>query len=286
MSNVPPLAPFDLSKGIASRVTLADGHRMPVLGLGVWRTPPGNATQTAVGHALRIGYRSIDTAAMYGNEADVGEAIRTSGIPRDELFVTTKVWNDDQGFQETLAAFDRSQRALDVGVVDLYLVHWPVSGKRLETWKALLHLQRDGRCRSIGVSNFTVRHLEELREQTGVLPAVNQVEFNPFLYQRELLEYCRGHRIQLEAWAPLVRAQRMSDPVIQQVARAHHATPAQILVRWGLQHEVVEIPKSVHSERIAENAGVFEFRLSPQQMAALDGLNVNLRTAWDPSEMA
>jgi diketogulonate reductase-like aldo/keto reductase len=223
---------------------------------------------------------------LYGNEADVGEAIRTSQVPRDEIFVTTKVWNDDQGFDTTLKAFERSQRRLGIGAVDLYLMHWPVSSQRLETWRALRQLRREGRCQSIGVCNFTLRHLEELEAQSGELPVVNQVEFNPYLFQRDLLQYCTAHGIQLEAWAPLVRAQRMDDPTLRAVARAHHASPAQILIRWGLQHEVVEIPKSVQADRIRENAQVFGFQLLPDEMDALDRLDAQFRTGWDPTGMA
>jgi diketogulonate reductase-like aldo/keto reductase len=276
---------FDLSDGISSRVTLADGQHMPVLGLGVWKSAPGAETRDAVAHALRVGYRAVDTAAMYRNESDVGEAIRASKIPRDELFVTTKVWNDDQGYDATLRAFDRSSHALGVGVIDLYLVHWPVSGKRSETWRALRHLQKEGKCQSIGVSNYTVPHLEGLLAESEVAPVINQVEFNAFLFQRELLDYCRAHRIQLEAYAPLVRGQRMEDPILKRIASAHGRSPAQVLLRWGLQHEVVQIPKSVHAERIEENTRIFDFALSPAELAELDAIPIQPRTSWDPSQM-
>jgi diketogulonate reductase-like aldo/keto reductase len=277
---------FSLSKGIRSKVRLADGNQMPVLGLGVWKAPPGHSTRAAVGHALSVGYRLIDTAAMYGNEADVGEAVRRSGIPRDEIFVTTKVWNDDQGFEETLRAFDRSQRLLGIGVIDLYLIHWPVPAKRLETWRALRHLQGEGRCRSIGVSNFTVAHLEEFRTQSNSVPVIDQVEFNPYLFQRDLLEHCRSVGIQMEAWAPLVRGLKMEDPVLHRLAEVHGVSTAQVLIRWGLQHDVVQIPKSVQPHRIEENARVFEFQLDAEEMSAVDSLDAQFRTAWDPSTMA
>jgi len=257
---------------------------MPVLGLGVWKTPSGRATLDSVDAALRAGYRLVDTAALYGNEADVGQALRKSGIPRDELFVTTKLWNDDQGYERALAAFRKSQAALGVGVVDLYLIHWPVD-QRLESWRALRKLQRDGACRSIGVSNFMIPHLEELLQAGDVVPSVNQVEFNPFLFQRELLEYCRKHRIQLEAYAPLTRGRRLDDPVLRDIAETHHKTPAQVVLRWALQHDVVIIPKSVRTERIRENAQLFDFQLRESEMEALDRLNENLRTAWDPSNV-
>jgi diketogulonate reductase-like aldo/keto reductase len=274
---------FEIGRGLNSCAVLRDGTRMPVLGLGVWKTPPGNATREAVASALRNGYRSVDTAALYRNEGDVGEAVRSSGIPRDEIFVTTKVWNDDQGYDSTLRAFERSRRTLGLSNVDLYLVHWPVPGKRLDTWRALLQLQREGKVRAVGVSNFTVAHLEELLGQSGVTPVVNQVEFHPFLYQAELLRFCREHRIQLEAYAPLSRGQRLSDATLGSVAAAHHRSPAQIMIRWGLQHEVVEIPKSVRPERIAENGQVFDFELSSEEMVILDRLDTQSRTSWDPS---
>lgn len=256
---------------------------MPVLGLGVWKSAPGAETFEAVRAALANGYRLLDTASMYRNEADVGRALRESGLPRDEVFVTTKVWNDEQGYEPTLRAFERSRRALGVGAVDLYLIHWPVPGLRLESWRALRKLQQDGLCRSIGVSNFGVAHLEELLQSSDVVPAVNQVEFSPFLFQRELLEYCQGHGIQLEAYAPLTRGQRLGDATLGALARRHERSPAQVLLRWGLQHGVIEIPKSVHADRIRENADVFGFELSKPEMERLDGLDERLRTAWDPS---
>jgi diketogulonate reductase-like aldo/keto reductase len=277
---------FRLPDGIASRVRLNNGLRMPVLGLGVYQSPPGAPTRGAVRAALEGGYRSIDTAALYGNERDVGEAIRGSGVPSEEVFVTTKLWNSDQGYESALEAFERSRAALGVEVVDLYLIHWPVPGKRLDSWKALLRLLAEGRCRAIGVSNYTVAHLEELRARSSVVPAVNQVEFHPFLFQRELLEYCESHGIQLEAWAPLSRGRRLQAPEIAVIARAHGKTPAQVLLRWGLQHRVVVIPKSVHPERIRENAQVADFALSPGEMRQLDALDAGVRTGWDPSDMA
>lgn len=276
---------FDLSRGLGSRTTLSDGTSMPVLGLGVWKAASGRETREAVATALSLGYRLIDTAAMYGNEADVGAAVRASGIPRDEIFVTTKVWNDDQGYEPTLRAFERSARALDLGTIDLYLVHWPVSGKRLETYRALEHLRKTGRCRSIGVANFTVAHLAELGRAFPDPPSVDQVEFSPFLYQRELLETCRATGVQLEAWAPLTRGVKIDHPTLQAIAARHHRTAAQVLIRWGLQHGVVEIPKSVHAARLRENADVFGFALSESDVAKLDSLHEGYRTGWDPSAL-
>ncbi|MCI4358501.1 MAG: aldo/keto reductase [Thermoplasmata archaeon] len=258
---------------------------MPVLGLGVWQTPAGIATEEAVRAALRSGYRLIDTAAMYGNESDVGRAIRHSSVPREELFVTTKLWNDDQGYEGALAAFERSRSRLGVSTVDLYLIHWPVPGKREESWRALTQLQQEGRARAIGVSNFTIAHLEALARVSEVTPAVNQVEFSPFLFQAELLEYCCSHGIQLEAYSPLVRGRRLDHPVIGALAAAHGKSPAQVVLRWDLQHGVIPIPKSTRPERIQENSQLFDFELGPSEMAALDGLDEGLRMAWDPSEI-
>ncbi len=284
---VGPSAPgaFDLGKGTASRVELRDAARMPVLGLGVWQTPSGRACREAVGAALELGYRLLDTATLYGNESDVGAAVRASGIPREEVFVTTKLWNDDQGYEPALRAFERSERNLGLGPIDLYLVHWPVPGRRLESWRALRTLRKEGRVRSIGVSNFTVAHLEELLAASDEVPVVDQVEFSPFLFQRELLAYCRAHRIQLEAYAPLTRGRRLDDPAVERIASAHGRTAAQVVLRWGLEHGVVVIPKSSRRERIAENARLFDFELTPHEMRTLDGLDAAFRTTWDPSGM-
>lgn len=283
MSAGPPAIPLD--RGLESRVRLLDGARMPVFGLGVWRSPAGAGTRDAVAEAIAAGYRLFDTAAMYGNEADVGSAIRASGVARDEIFVTTKVWNDDQGYEPTLRAFERSERALGIGPIDLYLVHWPVPHRWPETWRALLRLQRDGRCRSVGVSNFTLDHLAELERGSPTLPVVDQVEFHPFLYQRELLAGCRTRGIQLEAYAPLVRGRRMDHPTLRSVAETKGRTVGQILLRWALQHGVIVIPKSVRAERIRENARVFDFALTADEMAQIDGCDERLRTSWDPTTL-
>ncbi len=280
-----PSPPFDLAEGPRSRVRLNDGAQMPVLGLGVFQVPKGRVARETVRSALGVGYRLIDTAALYGNEQEVGKAVRDSGLSREEVFITTKLWNDDQGYESTLRAFERSRTALGVSSVDLYLIHWPVSDKRTESWRALLRLRREGKCRSVGVSNYTVSHLRELLETSDVVPAVNQVEFSPFLFQRELLEFCRDHGIQLEAYAPLTKGRRFGDPTLGRVARSHGVTPAQVLIRWGLQHDVVEIPKSIQPERILENARALELELSPEEMATLDGLDEGFRTSWDPSRI-
>jgi diketogulonate reductase-like aldo/keto reductase len=267
---------------IDSRVRLNDGAEMPVFGLGVWQAS-GSETSFAVKTALAEGYRLVDTAKLYRNEAEVGQAVRDSGIDRAEVFVTTKLWNSDHGYDQALRAGERSAEALDLGVIDLYLIHYPVPGKRLESWRALVELQKRGVARSIGVSNFTVRHLEELIAASGVVPAVNQVEFHPFLFQKELLDYCTAKGIRLQAYCPLTQGQRLDDPTVVAVAEKYGRTPAQVLIRWGLQHQVLEIPKSVKAHRIHENAQVFDWAIAPEDMARLDALNENLHTSWDPT---
>ena len=267
-----------------STVTLRGGVEMPRFGLGVWQSAPGEETRHAVAEALAAGYLLVDTARAYRNEADVGAAIRASGVPRREVFVTTKLWNADHGYDKALHAIDKSLGALGMEQVDLYLVHWPVEGLRHDTWRAMERILADGKARAIGVSNYTVRHLDELLGRARVPPSVNQVEFSPFLHQHALLAHCRQHGIQLEAYGPLVRGHRMDHPSLVAIGRKHGRTPAQVLLRWGLQHDLVVIPKSVHPERIRENADVFGFSLDAQDMATLDALDEGYRTSWDPTD--
>lgn len=266
-----------------STVPLAGGVEIPILGLGVFQSRPGDETREAVKAALALGYRHFDTARVYGNERDVAAALRESGVPRDEVWITTKLWNADQGYDMALRAIDASLARLGTDHVDLYLVHWPVEGLRGETWRAMEKIHADGKARAIGVSNYTIPHLEELLATAKVPPAVNQVELHPFLYQRELLEWCHARAIRLEAYAPLVKGLRMEDPLLNAIARKHGRTPAQVLVRWAIEHEVIVIPKSVHPERIRENADVFGFELDAEDLAALDGLDEGYRTSWDPT---
>jgi diketogulonate reductase-like aldo/keto reductase len=274
---------------IASRFRLNSGVEIPVLGLGVFQSPPGPTTRRAVRWALDLGYRHIDTAAMYGNESDVGEAVRESRLPRDEVFVTTKLWHSDHGFEPAQKAARKSLERLNLSYIDLYLIHWPRANspeERLGSWRALERLRKDGVCRAIGVSNYTVRHLKELAVHSDVTPAVNQVEFHPFVFDPELFDYCQEHGIRLEAWAPLTRGRQFDDPVIRAVANAHRKTPAQVLIRWGLEHGVVEIPKSVHRERIEENAHVFDFALSAEEMVRFDALRNGPRVGlWNPADI-
>lgn len=271
--------------GIDSRLKLNDGNEIPVLGLGVWRASPGRETQGAVRAAMDLGYRLIDTASMYGNERDVGRAVRESGVPREDVFVTTKLWNDDHGYESAIAACRRSLRELGLDYVDLYLIHWPASRLRSESWRALVKLREEGLCRSIGVSNYMVPHLEEVLAESPVVPAVDQVEFHPFLNQSTLLEFGRENGIQVEAYSPLTRGRRLHDRRVVAIAERHRRTPAQVLIRWGLQHGLVEIPKSVRPERIRENAQVFDFALAAEEMAALDAADERMHVSWDPTSV-
>ncbi len=273
----------------ASRFKLNQGVEIPVLGLGVFQSPPGKPTRQAVTWALEAGYRHIDTAAMYGNEADVGQAVRASDVPREEVFVTTKLWHTEHGFERAQKAAHHSLKELGTKYIDLYLIHWPRANSpadRLGSWRAFEKLQREGVCRAIGVSNYTVRHLEELAAHSQVVPAVDQVEFHPFVFDPELLGYCDRHGIRLEAWSPLTRGRRLEEPTLTEIATAHGKTPAQVLIRWGLEHGIIEIPKSIHRERILENAQVFDFQLSPPEVARLDGLRDDHRVGmWNPAEI-
>jgi diketogulonate reductase-like aldo/keto reductase len=270
---------------IVSTLTLNNGVEIPRLGLGVYQSQPGDPTQNAVRWALETGYRHIDTASAYENERDVGRALRQSGLPRQEVFVTTKLRNRDHGYDSTLRACDESLQRLGVERIDLYLIHWPVEHLRQESWRALQRLSQLGMCRAIGVSNYTVHHLHELLDSSDVVPAVNQEEFHPFLFQRGLLDFCRRNKIQLEAYSPLVRGRRLDDPTIVSLAHEYGQTPAQILIRWALQHDLVVIPKSVHRERIEANARVFDFELAPEAMRRLDALHADYHAAWDPTHV-
>jgi methylglyoxal/glyoxal reductase len=266
---------------LKSYTTLNNGVHMPRFGLGVWRVSEGDEVFSSVKHALQSGYVSIDTAAAYQNEEGVGRAIKESGIPRNELFITTKVWNADQGYDSTLAAFQQSITKLGLEYLDLYLIHWPVAGKFTETWRALEKLYQDGLVRAIGVSNFQVHHLQKVMENSQVKPMVNQVEFHPLLTQKELRSFCKDNQIQLEAWSPLMQG-NLDIPLLHDLSKKYGKTPAQIVLRWDLQHQVVTIPKSVTKHRIEENANVFDFELSEDDMNLIDSLNQNKRFGPDP----
>jgi len=269
-------------KHVADAAVLTNGVKMPWLGLGVWRTPEGAVVEEAVQAALQAGYRHIDTAAIYGNEAGVGKAIKESGVPREEIFLTTKVWNADQGYESTLRAFEESRQKLGVEYVDLYLVHWPVAGTYIETYKALEKLYKDGVVKAIGVSNFHVHHLQDLLANCEIKPMIDQVEFHPYLTQNELRTFAREHGIILTAWSPLMQGAAITEPTIVELAAKYGKSPAQIVLRWDLQHGVITIPKSVTESRIIENANVFDFELSAEDMATLDALNQNKRFGPDP----
>lgn len=266
---------------IDAKLALNDGYAMPRLGLGVWQVSSGKSCESTVRAALDTGYRHIDTAAFYGNEESVGKAIRDSGLARGEIYVTTKLWNSDHGNVEK--AFERSLAKLKLDYVDLYLIHYPVP-ERLRSWRVLEKLRAGGKVRSIGVSNFTVRHLTELIAKAEIVPAANQVELHPYLYQRELLDFCREKNIVVQAYSPLTHGERLNDPKLVAMAKKYgDKSTAQILIRWALQHDVAVLPKSSHRQRIAEDAAVFDFAISADDMRALDGFNENLRTCWDPT---
>jgi len=267
---------------------LNDGQAMPQVGLGVWQTPP-DITAQVVRTAIATGYRSIDTAAVYGNEVGVGEGVRGSEVSRDEIFITTKLWNRDHGYDATLAAFDHSLERLGLDDVDLYLIHWPVpaEGRYIDSWRAMIRLQEEGRARSIGVSNFMVEHLRRLIGETGVAPAVNQVELHPKFQQTELRAFHASQGIVTESWSPLGQGELLKHPVIARIAARHGRTPAQAVIRWHIDSGFVVIPKSVHADRIAENFEVFDFRLDDEDMTAIAALDDPTgRMGFDPLTFA
>jgi len=267
------------------QLELRDGHQIPQLGFGVFQVPPEDTVATVTA-ALEVGYRAIDTAAAYGNEAQVGEAIAASGLDRDEVFVTTKLWNDHHGHDAALRALYQSLKRLGLDHVDLYLIHWPVPSqdRYVETWEALCELRSDGRARSIGVSNFTVEHLERIVDATGEVPVLNQIELHPHLQQEELRRYHREHGILTEAWSPLGQGQGLlDDPQIAELASTHGRTPAQVVLRWHIQLGNVVIPKSVTRSRIEENFRIFDFELSDAEMETLRGLDAGRRLGPDPA---
>lgn len=263
-------------------VKLANGVEMPRLGFGVWQVKDGAEAVNSVKWAIDAGYISIDTAAAYKNEEGVGEAIRESGVNREDLFVTTKLWNADQGYESTLQAFETSLNKLGLDYVDLYLIHWPVEGKFNETWRAFEKLYQDGKVRAIGVCNFHEHHLKTLLETAEVVPMVNQIELHPLLSQKPLRDFCAEQNIVVEAWSPLGSGKILNNPEIKTIAEKYGKSVAQVILRWDLQHGIVTIPKSVHKERIIENADVFDFELTKEDMAAIDALNKDERTGPDP----
>lgn len=265
------------------KILLNDGHSIPQFGLGVWQASDPDA-QLAVRTALEAGYRSIDTAAIYGNEGGVGRGIKESGLPREEVFLTTKIWNAAQGSATTAKAFENSLRLLDTEYVDLLLIHWPVASKGLylETWTTLVKLRKQGLVRSIGVSNFQPEHLKTVLDESGVTPVLNQVELHPYFQQKPLRQLHQELGIATESWSPLAQNQALSDPTIVALAEKYGKTPAQIVIRWHLDHGLIVIPKSVTPSRIQSNIEVFDFKLQPDDLATIDALNQNRRIGPDP----
>lgn len=279
-------------------VTLNNGVVMPQLGLGVWNSKDGEEVAHAVDTAIKAGYRLIDTAAVYGNEKGVGEGIRRSGTKREELFVTTKVWNSDQGYRSTLKAFDTSLGKLGLDYVDLYLIHWPMPevDKYLDTWKALEELHQSGRVKAIGVCNYAIEHLERLMQHAEILPVVNQVELHPYFQQVAMREFCKGNDIKVESWSPLGgpggSGGRKSDaiplldhPVLAKIGDKYNKTTAQVMIRWHLQNDLIVIPKSIHEERIKQNIDVFDFKLTHDDMDEINSLETGVRGGGDPMTM-
>ena len=274
---------------LRSTATLSNGVQMPWLGIGVFKVEEGPELVQAVKFAIKHGYRSIDTASIYGNEEGVGQAIREAleetGLTREDLFITSKVWNADLGYDSTIAAYETSLQKLGLDYLDLYLIHWPVEGKYKEAWRALETLYKEGKVRAIGVSNFQVHHLTDVMKDAEIVPMINQVEYHPRLTQKELQAFCMEHNIQLEAWSPLMQGQLLDNPVLQEIAASYHKTVAQIIIRWDLQNGVITIPKSTREHRIVENSSVFDFELTKEDMARIDQLNDNLRVGPDPDHI-
>ena len=267
---------------IQGTFTLHNGVEMPYLGLGVYLSKDGQEVINAVKWALDAGYRHIDTASIYGNEEGVGLGVQASGIPREDIFLVSKVWNSDQAYDSTLSAFDASLERLGMDYLDLYLIHWPVGGKYKDTWRALERLYAEKRIRAIGVSNFMQHHLEDLLNEAEVVPMVNQMEFHPYLVQQSLINFCQTKGIQYEAWSPMMQGNIFKDPVFQQLAGKYNKSVAQIVLRYDLQKGVITIPKSSNKERIHSNADLFDFEISQADMDYLDGLDKGQRFGPDP----
>lgn len=270
-------------------ITLNDGAKMPQLGLGVYKAQDGEEVENAVRAALETGYRLIDTAAVYGNEHGVGNALRDSDMAREDIFLTTKLWNSDQGAHNVRPALETSLTKLGLDYVDLYLIHWPtpVRGLYIETWQELEKLKGEGLIRSIGVSNFQIEHLEELRKHSATVPAINQIELHPYFPQKELRAYAQKHGIQIESWSPIggSRGHLLEEETLKTIGDTHQKTPAQVVLRWHVQHGLVVIPKSVHEARIKENFNIFDFELSDEEMAKIDALENGQRQGPDPDKM-
>ena len=273
---------MEFSLNIESRTTLHDGNKMPLFGLGVWAAKSGAETYEATLCAIKKGYRHIDTAEMYGNEKDVGSAINDSGIRREEIFVTTKLWDSALGYEHALKSIEVSLKKMNLEYVDLYLIHWPQGDSQLNTWNALERIKNEGLSRSIGVSNFSPKHLQELLKKGNEKPVVNQIELSPFLQQDTISSFCLKENIHLTGYCPLGRGKMFDDPKLSNIATELKKTPAQIMIRWGLQRGHTVIPKSTKPQRIVENSKVFDFKLGKKQMEVLNGLEIGLRFCPDP----
>ncbi|MCH5585588.1 aldo/keto reductase [Shimazuella sp. AN120528] len=269
-------------KDIHSTTTLHNGVKMPWFGLGIYKIEEGEELISTVHTALELGYRSFDTASLYQNERGLGIAIKAASISREELFITSKVWNTDQGYESTLTAFDESLERLGLDYLDLYLIHWPVPNLYKDTWKALEKLYQEGKVRAIGVSNFHIHHLQDVMNIGTIKPMVNQVEYHPKLSQEKLRFFCQQENIQLEAWSPLMRGRLQGEPTLMKIAAKYGKTIAQVILRWDLQNGVITIPKTTKKERLIENANIFDFFLTPEDMEQINSLNENLRTGKDP----
>jgi len=269
-------------KSLQDTFTLHNGVKMPGFGLGVYKAADGEEVVNAIKYAVNAGYRAVDTAALYFNEDGVGAAIKQCGLPREELFITTKVWNSDQGYESTLAAFETSRNKLDVDYIDLYLIHWPVKEKYKETWRAMEELYRAGKVKAIGVSNFHQHHIEDLMTTAEIKPMVNQIEMHPVLTQEELRNYCCSQDIVVTAWSPLGRGNLLDEPILGEIAEKHNKSVAQVILRWHIQNDVIVIPKSTHEHRIIENGDIFDFELDAEEMQAINALNENRRFGQNP----
>ncbi|MFD1707285.1 aldo/keto reductase [Siminovitchia sediminis] len=272
-------------KNIHAAKTLHNGVQMPYLGLGVYKMTEEETSAESIRYAVNTGYRLIDTATLYENEHIVGRAVKESDVEREKLFITTKVWNTDQGYDAALRAFEQSMKKLDMDYLDLYMIHWPVQGKYKDTWRALERLYDEKAVKAIGVCNFQIHHLEELAAVSNEKPVVNQVELHPRLSQEPLREYCQEQNIAVEAWSPIARGRLLEEPTLKHLAEKHRKTPAQIILRWHLQNGVIVIPKSIHKDRIRENADVFDFELSMNEMNKISALNMDERYGPDPDNL-
>lgn len=270
---------------INDTLALNNGIHIPQLGFGCYLIPDGESTHQAINSALEVGYRHFDTARLYGNEISLGEAIRASNVPREEVFVTTKLWNSDHGYDEALRAFEYSFRCLDLDYIDLFLIHWPVPGKRMASWKALENLYQQGLVKAIGVSNYMLPHLEEIMAKGETAPTINQIELSPYnlLRRKTEIEFCRKNKIQIQAYCPLTRGDKLADPFLIEKAQTYGKTSAQLLIKWSLQKGFIPLPKSTQPERISENADLYDFTISREDMTELDNLNENLAVSWDPT---